>query len=92
MFENGFYKTWRAHLHAIPRLQPLMQGGVGESYPMFAYTDSGLHIRHFYFPYDQVGPDTVVIGAPQVLITLDYETGEIVNTDDKPFNLPHAHV
>ena len=88
MFENGFYKTWKAHLHAIPRLQPLMQGGIGESYPMFAYTVSGLHIRQFYFPNDQTGPNTVVIGRPQILVTLDYETGEILNIEDEPFSLP----
>jgi hypothetical protein len=88
MFENGFYKTWKAYVHTIPRLQALMQGGIGESYPTFAYTDSGLHIRHFYFPNDQTGPNMIVIGTPQILVTLDYETGEILNTDDDPFNLP----
>jgi hypothetical protein len=87
MFENGFYWTWKEHLHDIPRLQPLMQGGIGESYPMFAYTDSGLHIWHFYYPNDQIGPDTIVIGPPQILVTLDYATGEVLNIDNEPFTL-----
>ena len=58
------------------------------SYPVFAYTNAGLHMRHFYYSGEQIGPDTVTIGPPRILVTLAYETYDIVNVDFEPFNLP----
>ncbi len=58
------------------------------SYPVFAYTEAGLHLRHFYYAADQVGPDTVVIGSPRVLVTLDYGTYDVLDANFEPFDLP----
>jgi hypothetical protein len=88
MAKQGFYRTWKTDLHANLRLQGLMQPGIGESYPIFAFTDNGLHIRHFYHDADQVGPDTMYIGSPRALVTLDYESRDIVSADVDPFDLP----
>src|SRR5947208_1366817 len=88
MAEQGFYRMWKARLQSIPRLQQFQQGGIAASYPVFVYTDAGLHIRHFYHSGDQVGPSTILIGPARVLVTLDYETGELVDVDFEPFKLP----
>ncbi len=88
MAENGFYRTWKAHINAIPSLKRFQQVGIGVSYPLLAYTDDGLLVRHFYHAADLIGPDTVLIGPPRVLVAMDYETSEIVDTDFEAFNLP----
>jgi hypothetical protein len=88
MAEEGFYKMWQACTHAIPRLQRYQRVGIMTSYPVFAYTDAGLQIRHFYYSGEQIGADTVMIGPPRILVTLAYETYDIVNVDFEPFDLP----
>lgn len=88
MTEQGFYRTWKMRLQALPGLQRFQQVGIGASYPMLAYTDAGLHVRHFYHAADQIGPDTMMFGPARVLVTLAYETFDIVSTDFQPFDLP----
>ena len=88
MADQGFYRTWKARIHSIPSLQQFQQDGIAASYPVFAYTDSGLHIRHFYHTGDQIGPNTILIGPARVLATLDYETGDVLDVDFEPFKLP----
>lgn len=88
MAEAGFYKTWQERIRAIPQLQRYQQVGIMTSYPVFAYTGDGLHMRHFYYSGEQIGPDTVTVGPPRLLVTLAYETFDIVNVDFEPFELP----
>ena len=88
MAEQGLYRQWMDRVHDIPRLRRFRQTGIGESYPMLAYTDSGLRVRLFYFDADLIGPDTLLIGPPRVLFTVAYDTIEILEMDPRPFDLP----
>jgi hypothetical protein len=88
MGDHGFYRMWKTRTHAIPRLQRFLQVGIGTSYPILAYTDDGLLVRHFYHAADQLGPNTMLIGPARVLVTMDYATSEVVDVDFEPFNLP----
>jgi hypothetical protein len=88
MADKGFYRTWKARVNAVPRLQRFVQGGIGMSYPMLSYTDQGLYIRHFYHAADQIGPDTMLIGPARVLVTMDYEPFDILDMNSQPFDLP----
>jgi hypothetical protein len=88
MAEQGFYRKWKALINAAPDLKQFQQSGVGASYPVFAYTDDGLYVGHFYHGADQIGPDTMLIGPPRVLATLDYENSNLVDVNFEPFDLP----
>src|SRR5207247_948011 len=37
---------------------------------------------------DQIGPNTILVGPPRVLATLDYETSTITDVNFEPFDLP----
>lgn len=88
MAEAGFYETWHMRMRAIPQLQRYQQAGIMTSYPVFAWTGDGLHIRHFYYSGEQIGPDTVTVGPPRLQVTLAYETYDIVDVNFEPFDLP----
>lgn len=86
--EQGFYRTWKARVRAIPGLQQYRKVGIGMSYPIFAHTNDGLHVRHFYHIAERTGPDTIQIGPARVLVTLAYETFAVVDENSEPFDLP----
>jgi hypothetical protein len=88
MADQGFYRTWKARIHAIPELKRFQQDGVAASYPIFSYTDDGLRVRHFYHAADQIAPNTMLIGPARILATLDYASGDIVDVNFEPFTLP----
>jgi hypothetical protein len=88
MAEQEFYKTWKMRLQTIPHLRRFQQPGIGRSYPVFAYTEGGLLVRHFHHTAERSGPDSILLGPARVLVTLDFETFENVDLNFEAFDLP----
>lgn len=82
---NSFLKTWRDCLRHIPELERYREEGIANSYPLFAWSSSGLLARHFYHLAQQSGPNSLVIGAPHALVTLKAADLSLVSLQGNAF-------
>ena len=84
---NSFLTTWHNCLQTIPELERYREEGIGNSYPMFAWSGDALMARHFYHLEQQTGPNSLLIGAPHALVTLKAADLSLVSLQGNAFAL-----
>lgn len=78
MADSTFLNRWDKQVRAIPELNNLHQPGLGRSYPLPAYEDNRVELRHFYHVASQVQGNSLFLGAPTVCVVIDQQSGALL--------------
>lgn len=78
MAEDTFWNRWNMQVRSIPQLKNLHQPDIGRSYPLPAYDENGLQVRHFYNRASQTGATTLRLGPPLICVSISYTDGSLL--------------
>ncbi len=73
MTTNYLVDQWKTQLSRVPELQKYAIPSIGRSYPMLAYADDALQLRYFYHYAEQIGPNSLELGAPDTRIAVSID-------------------
>jgi len=84
MAEDTFWSRWEKQVRSIPQLKNLHQPDIGRSYPLPAYDDNGVQVRHFYNRASQIGATKLLLGPPLICASLSYSDGSLLGVVPAP--------